>query len=75
MREELLDRKDLGDEAQGPGAEDEVLVVDIGGGHDHDLQRFVTKSPDARGRVVNQDLPLVLAEIPSAAPGNLDPKD
>ena len=55
----------------------DVLIVDIGGGHGQDLQKFASTFPDARGRLLNQDLPGVLAEIPSGggdrlAPGKLD---
>ena len=49
------------DEEDGGG----VLIVNIGGGHGQDLQKFASAFPDASGRLVNQELPGVLAEIPS----------
>ncbi|RAL03000.1 S-adenosyl-L-methionine-dependent methyltransferase [Aspergillus ibericus CBS 121593] len=39
-----------------------ILLVDVGGGKGHDLNEFRTKWPAARGRLILQDQPAVLAE-------------
>ncbi|KAL9073789.1 MAG: hypothetical protein Q9157_004614 [Trypethelium eluteriae] len=46
-----------------------VLLVDIGGGKGHDLQRFIDHFPDSKGQLVLQDMPEVIAEA-----GHLDPR-
>ena len=38
----------------------DVLLVDIGGGHGHDLEKFSRRFGNAPGRLVLQDLPLTL---------------
>ena len=43
--------------------DDEVLLVDVGGGKGHDLQEFRLKWPDAAGRLILQDQQAVLDEI------------
>ncbi|KAF2646829.1 S-adenosyl-L-methionine-dependent methyltransferase [Massarina eburnea CBS 473.64] len=50
-------------------SEDSVLLVDIGGGLGHDLGEFSAKYPDAPGRLVLQDLQVVIDGIKQ-----LDPK-
>ena len=44
-------------------AEGAALLVDIGGSVGHDLEEFRRKHPDAPGRLVLQDLPLVISQI------------
>lgn len=44
--------------------EDAVLLVDVGGNHGHDLQRFYNRYPDAPGRLILQDLPSVVSSGP-----------
>lgn len=43
--------------------DDSVFIVDIGGSIGHDLAEFATKHPDTPGRLVLQDLPVVLGQI------------
>ena len=45
--------------------DDAVFIVDIGGSIGHDLADFAKKHPDAPGRLVLQDLPVVLGQIES----------
>lgn len=45
------------------GANDDVFLIDIGGSIGHDLAEFARKHPDAPGRLVLQDLPVVLGQI------------
>lgn len=40
-----------------------VLLVDIGGSLGHDCEEFLRKFPDAPGRIVLQDLPVVVEQI------------
>jgi hypothetical protein len=40
-----------------------VLLVDIGGNVGHDIDEFRRKHPDAPGRLVLQDLPIVIDQI------------
>ncbi len=42
---------------------DDVLLVDIGGGLGHDLDEFRRKHPNAPGRLVLQDLPIVIDQV------------
>lgn len=42
---------------------DAVLLVDVGGGFGHDLQKFHLRFPSAPGRLVLQDLPAVIDQI------------
>jgi len=44
-------------------AEGAALLVDVGGSVGHDLEEFRRKHPDAPGRLVLQDLPLVISQI------------
>ena len=46
-----------------------ALIVDIGGSVGHDLDEFRRKFPNAGGRLVLQDLPVVIGQI-----GELDAK-
>lgn len=43
-----------------PGA---TLLVDVGGGLGHDIREFLSKYPDTPGRLVLQDLPVVISQI------------
>ncbi|KXX73761.1 Demethylsterigmatocystin 6-O-methyltransferase [Madurella mycetomatis] len=43
-------------------AADAVLLVDIGGGIGHDLDEFRRKHPHAPGRLILQDLPIVIEQ-------------
>ncbi|KAK4496566.1 hypothetical protein PRZ48_012546 [Zasmidium cellare] len=45
------------------------LLVDVDGGKGHDLQAFIKKFPDTKGKLVLQDLPEALASIKD---GDLD---
>ena len=50
----------------GPGAKkdpDAVLLVDIGGGWGHDLQSFRKAHPDIRGRLILEDLPIIIDRV------------
>jgi hypothetical protein len=40
--------------------DDDVLMVDIGGGRGHDLESFISKFPQIKGRFVLEDLPAVI---------------
>ncbi|KUJ15863.1 S-adenosyl-L-methionine-dependent methyltransferase [Mollisia scopiformis] len=42
---------------------DATLLIDIGGGRGHDLEAFRNKFPNAKGKLVLQDLPPVIADI------------
>ncbi|EUC34431.1 hypothetical protein COCCADRAFT_35891 [Bipolaris zeicola 26-R-13] len=44
-------------------SKDAVMLVDVGGGHGHDIEEFRLKHPDASGRLVLQDLPPVIDSI------------
>jgi hypothetical protein len=48
---------------------DAAFLVDIGGNVGHDLAEFLAKHPAAPGRLVLQDLPVVIGQI---RPGSLD---
>ena len=43
--------------------DDAAFIVDIGGSVGHDLAEFARKHPDTPGRLVLQDLPVVLGQI------------
>ena len=45
---------------------DGVLLVDVGGGHGHDVQKFVAKFPDTQGRKVLQDQAEVISQVPKS---------
>ena len=40
-----------------------VLLVDIGGGRGHEMEKFQQKFPQDKSRVVLQDLPQVVEEV------------
>ncbi|GAD96230.1 O-methyltransferase [Paecilomyces variotii No. 5] len=44
--------------------EDAVFIVDVGGNHGHDLQKFNEMFPTVPGRLVLQDLPTVIKSAP-----------
>jgi hypothetical protein len=44
----------------------EVFLVDVGGGKGHDLAAFAAAYPTPPGKLILQDQPAVLAEIPSS---------
>ncbi|RYP75811.1 hypothetical protein DL770_007328 [Monosporascus sp. CRB-9-2] len=44
-------------------ADGNVLLVDIAGGRGHDVQAFKNKFPDQKGRLVLEDLPVVIDDI------------
>lgn len=46
--------------------DEDVLLVDVGGGIGQDLLKFHAKNPDLRGRLILQDLPDVVnnAKVP-----------
>lgn len=52
IREELINGSS--------GKDEDVLLVDVGGGKGHDLNKFITTFPDAKGRYVLEDLPVVI---------------
>ncbi|EHA22159.1 hypothetical protein ASPNIDRAFT_183622, partial [Aspergillus niger ATCC 1015] len=47
---------------QFPTGNNDVLLVDVGGGKGHDLNELCTKWPNLPGRLILQDQPAVLAE-------------
>ena len=49
--------------------DDAVLIIDVAGGHGHDLESFRRRFPDAKGRMILQDLPVVIRDVQ-----NLDPR-
>jgi hypothetical protein len=50
-------------ERLGNSKEDEVLVVDIGGGAGHDLLGFKKRHPEVKGRLVLEELPYVIGQV------------
>ena len=46
-----------------PSKGEGVLMVDLGGAHGYELQMFHKKFPDAKGRLILQDLPHVIGSI------------
>jgi hypothetical protein len=50
-------------ERLGNSKEDEVLVVDIGGGAGHDLLGFKKRHPEVKGRLVLEELPYVIDQV------------
>lgn len=42
--------------------DDQVLLVDVGGGYGHEIQAIKTKYPAIRGRMILQDLPQTIAQ-------------
>ena len=41
----------------------DVILVDVGGGHGHDLLDFRNKFPNLPGRLILQDLPHTISEV------------
>ena len=50
-------------ERLGTASDDEVLVVDIGGGAGHDLLGLRARYPDLKGRLVLQEMPYMVERI------------
>lgn len=50
-------------ERLGGAKEDEVLVVDIGGGAGHDLLGFKKRHPELKGRLVLEELPYMISQV------------
>lgn len=42
---------------------EEALLVDVGGGAGEDARKFLQRFPNAKGRVVLEDLPAVLEKV------------
>lgn len=61
VKKRLLEGFDLGNN-------DAVLLVDIGGGIGHYTEQFRSKFPDAPGRLILQDLPVVLEQVQGLNP-------
>ncbi|KAB5522978.1 O-methyltransferase [Coniochaeta sp. 2T2.1] len=61
VKEQLLNGADTSSEAP--------FLVDIGGSVGHDLAEFLAKHPSAPGRLILQDLPIVIGQI---KPGSLE---
>lgn len=53
-------------ERLGYAKEDEVLVVDVGGGVGHDLLGFRARHPEIKGRLVLEDLPHIIQAVGEA---------
>ncbi|KAL9067275.1 MAG: hypothetical protein Q9157_006862, partial [Trypethelium eluteriae] len=51
-----------------PGGE-EILLVDVGGGNGHDLEKFMAKYPESKGHLMLQDLPVVIEGIAHLSEG------
>lgn len=51
-----------------PGAENDTLLVDVGGGKGHDLERLLSQYPQTKGRLVLQDLPDTINRIQQLSP-------
>lgn len=56
-------RSELLDDFQAHAANNNVLLVDMGGGKGHDLERLIATFPEAHGKVVLQDLPGTIANL------------
>ncbi|KAL4925956.1 S-adenosyl-L-methionine-dependent methyltransferase [Aspergillus undulatus] len=52
------------------GGEDDVLLVDVGGGRGHDVETFTTVHPDHPGMVILQDREPVIAGVLEASNGS-----
>ena len=51
-----------------PSAENDTLLVDVGGGKGHDLERLLSKYPQTTGRLVLQGLPDTINSIEQLSP-------
>ena len=49
--------------------QDDVAIVDVGGGMGHDLVELRKKNPSIPGRFILQDLPQVVEQIPQPLEG------
>lgn len=50
-----------------PGSDENgVLLVDVGGGRGHDIEKFVAKFPQTKGRNILQDQPDVIKDAPAS---------
>ena len=56
-------------ERLGNAEEDEVLVVDLGGGSGHDLLGFKARHPDLKGRLVLEELPYMINQLAGKVDG------
>jgi hypothetical protein len=56
-------------------ADQEALIVDVGGGKGHDLRRFKTRFPKVQGKLVLQDLPAMVPQASSQDPFEIMPHD
>jgi hypothetical protein len=52
--------------------QDQVLLVDVGGGKGHDLIKFHEKHPDLAGKLIVQDLPAVIDDISDPLPARIE---
>lgn len=50
------------------GTNEDVLMVDLGGGRGHDLDSFVSKFPEVKGRLILEDLPAVIDDAQNLNP-------
>jgi hypothetical protein len=50
-------------ERLGNAKDDEVLVVDIGGGAGHDLLGFKERHPEVKGRLILEELPYMIDRV------------
>ncbi len=67
VKEQILDEFRRND--SGGGKDDNVLLVDVGGGHGHYIKLFHQKFPHAPGHLILQDLPGTLAGIDQLGEG------
>ena len=51
------------------GKEGDVLLVDVGGGHGHDVERFLSRYPQSKGHLILQDLPATISSIQELSEG------
>ena len=51
------------------GGEDDVLVVDVGGGRGHDLERILSDFPNSKGHLILQDLPGTISDTKGLSEG------
>lgn len=51
-----------------PNADNDTLLVDVGGGKGHDLERFLGKYPQTKGKLILQDLPSTIDSIQLLSP-------
>lgn len=61
VRERLFDGFDAANK-------DAVFLIDLAGGQGHYTQQFLSKCPDVPGRLILQDLPVVLDQIQELDP-------